>query len=609
MAMPRLTTRRLRLLGARLGFQRDWYLVFVAAGIGLVMGGIATAFILPLRWIEEWAESADRQTLIWLVPIAPVLGVLLMSVFLRLVGRDMEVPGVSAVMYAIHRQRARIPLGVAARKWIASTLTIGSGGSAGAEGPIVTIGSAIGSSIASALRANPQYTATFLGCAAAAGIASVFNAPIAGIFFVLEILLRDFSLRTFTPIVIASVVSSAWTQALLGRMEPLFLVSPEFFRPDGYQTDQWLFSIVDIPNFVLLGLVCGIVSVVFIRGLIWSENAFDRLKAPSLIKPVIGAAMLGVLGLGYMLLFASTPHSIPPFYGNGYPVIRNLLQPMLYTAENNGNGMLLMLLVALFALKAIATWLTIGSGGSGGLFAPTLLMGAAVGGAFGQVVNMLELFPAANPAHYALVGMAAMIAATAHAPLTGILIVYEVTLQYEIILPLMLTAVISTFVGRLLYSESVYTFKLSQLGIRVGGMSDLTILRRLCVQDVPLAPAILVHTDESAHRLLELSEQHLVRDFVVVDDKQRYVGLVTGDDLSAALVYREAIPLLQVHELQRTDVPTVTIDETLDQVMDKFAQHDVQSLAVLDRAGTGIVRGLITRARLMDRYQAALSRD
>src|SRR5690606_35331504 len=145
MAMPRLTTRRLRLLGARLGFQRDWYLVFVAAGIGLVMGGIATAFILPLRWIEEWAESADRQTLIWLVPIAPVLGVLLMSVFLRLVGRDMEVPGVSAVMYAIHRQRARIPLGVAARKWIASTLTIGSGGSAGAEGPIVTIGSAIGS--------------------------------------------------------------------------------------------------------------------------------------------------------------------------------------------------------------------------------------------------------------------------------------------------------------------------------------------------------------------------------------------------------------------------------------------------------------------------------
>lgn len=242
------------------------------------------------------------------------------------------------------------------------------------------------------------------------------------------------------------------------------------------------------------------------------------------------------------------------------------------------------------------------------MFAPSLLLGASVGGAFGIIVNALDWFPAANPAHYALVGMAAMIAATAHAPLTGIMLVYEVTRLHELILPLMLTAVISAVMGRLLYRESIYTFKLTQLGVRVGASSDFMMLRRLYVHDVPLAPAVLVNQNESAQRLLELSETHLVRDFVVVDDQQRYVGLVLGDDLSAALVYREAIPLLQVQELLRKNVPTVSPDEPLDLVLDKFAQADAQSLAVL-ATGTQSVQGVISRTRLMERYHAALRRE
>lgn len=578
-------------------------MIVIAGIIGLVMGSVAMAFILPLQWIEEWVRHADRRLLFWLVPIAPIVGALLTGIVLALLGEKGLAPGVSAVMYSIHRQKSRLELRIALGKWIASTFTIGSGGSAGAEGPIVTIGSVIGSNIGRLFRANVQNTATLLGCGAAAGIASVFNAPFAGIFFAMEILLRDFSLRTFTPIVIAAVISSAWTQGLLGS-EALF-ATPETFS-------EVRFSVSEIPNYLLLGLVCGAVAAIFTRGLTISEHVFSRVHAPTIVKPAIGAAALGVMGIAYVLLRATPlPHGVPEFYGNGYPVIHELLNPDNFV---QGDGLSLVpwsvfgLIVLIAALKIIATCLTIGSGGSGGLFAPSLLLGACVGGAFGYVMSWLGWYPGTTPAHYALVGMAAMIAATAHAPLTAILLVYEITRSYSIILPLMFAAVISTIIGRLIYPESVYTVKLTQMGVRIGALSDLTILRRMSVHDVPLVPAVLVRSDHSAQRLLELSEQHLARDFVVVDEDDRYIGMVTGSDLTAALVYREAIPLLQVSEMQRTDLPTVLPDETLDVVLDKFSTHDAQSLAVLDDDKGRRVRGLITRAKLMDTYQAALER-
>ena len=600
--MPRLTFKRLRQWGVKIGFEREWYLVIIAAIIGLIMGAVATAFILPLRWIENAAANADRSLLLWFVPTMPIAGALLTGVVLAIFGEKGHAPGVSTVMYSIYRKKARLELKLALGKWLASTLTIGSGGSAGAEGPIVTIGSVIGSNIARLFKARSQSTATLLGCGAAAGIASVFNAPIAGIFFVMEILLRDFSLRTFTPIVIASVVSSAWTRGFLGD-ETLFGVGPDFFK------HQSQFTMLQIPTYLLLGIICGVAAAAFTRGLAAAEQLFTRVRLPVIVKPAIGAAILGIMGLIYVLL-VRTPHGVPEFYGNGYPVIKGLLDPNYYT--NNGSPGSTMLsifgFIALLAtLKAIGTWLTIGSGGSGGLFAPSLLMGAFTGGGVGCLLNWVGMSPAASPAHYALVGMAAMIAATAHAPLTGILLVYEITQSYQIILPLMFAAVISTIVSRLIYRESVYTIRLTQLGVRVGAVNDLTVLRRLAVNDVPLAQAVIVHEHDSAQRLLELSEQQLVSDFVVVDSNGRYVGIVTGAELSAALVYREALPLLQVHELRRADLPTVTMDETLDVALDKFSTHDAQSLAVLNDGKSGTVRGLLTRARLMQRYQAALS--
>ncbi len=601
--MPPLLSQRLRRFIAKLGFERDWYLVLVAALIGVVMSGVAIAFIMPLRALENLGDRIDAGPLLYLlVPVVPVVEALLAGLLIHLMPTEVRGPGVSAVMYAVHRKKSRLPARLGIRKWLASSLTIGSGGSAGAEGPIVTIGSVLGSWVARRLRTNPQHTATMLGCGAAAGLASVFNAPIAGIFFVLEILLRDFSLRTFTPIVIASVISSACTRSVLGSNDALFALADDF----SINT----FNALEIPHYLILGLLCGAVAVVFIRGLYLSADGFARLKIHPALKPAAGALVLGLIGLAYLVVYKS----VPGFYGNGYPMIKEVIRPGYFYLDDANEVLkpalaLLTGLVALAFLKGVATSLTIGSGGAGGMFAPSMLIGASVGGAFGYLVNALGWFPSATPAHYAVVGMAAMVAATTHAPLTAILIVYEITQSYEIILPLMFTAVISTVVGRLLYRESIYTVRLTHLGVRIGAMSDLTILRRLSVSDVQLVPPVTVNTDESAQRLLDLSEQFAVSDFVVMDDRKHYVGLVTSADLKEALIFREAIPLLQVNELQRSDLPTVTPDETLDVVLDKFSRHDVQSLAVLDESGDGSVLGLITRSRLMHRYQGALSKD
>ncbi len=604
--MPTELNKNLRRLGAKFGLTADWYLVLLAAGIGVVTALVAMAFIWLIHEAAHLFEIASEHRQVWIIMILamPVVGAGIAGTIIYFVASEARGHGVPEVLHAIHGKKSRIKARVAIAKWTSAVFTIGFGGSAGAEGPIVQIGSAMGSKLGAILKANPQHTATLLGCGAAAGIASVFNAPIAGIFFVLEILLRDFSIKTFTPIVIASVFSAAVTQAVQGANNAIFQLPAEF--------SVGAFDPLEIPNYIMMGVLCGVIAIAFVKSLYATEDLYEKFKLHPIIKPMTGAVLLGGLGLCYVLLIPQADpdsHQFPPFFSNGYPVIENLLNSTHY--EGKTWSMLLMGVVAIAVFKGLATCLTLGSGGSGGIFAPSLMLGAATGSAFGIVVNALDWFPGhyASPGHYALVGMAAVVAATTHAPLTAILIVYEITRSYQIILPLMLAAVISTIVARLIMQESIYTLKLSRRGIKLGAMSDLTILRRLVVNDVPLAPPVIVHPNDSAQRLLDLSEQRSVNDFVVADEKNHYVGLVTGADLKEALVYREAIPLLQVSELQRTDLPTVVLEETLDHVMNKFSNHDVQSLVVLDHQQNGAVLGLITRSRLMRQYQLVLSKD
>jgi len=584
----------------RLGFGTEWILIVIGAAIGSATGLCSVGFATALHWFEHEVHNVQTRGGALMLIVLPVVGMGATGLLVQTFAKEAKGHGVPQVMRALIQRGGRISAKVGIIKTIASILTVGSGGSAGTEGPIVQIGATLGSVGGQRLGIRREQMGTLVGCGAAAGIASIFNAPIAGVFFVLEIMLRDFSIRSFAPIVVASVFSSATTQALIGTNEAIFESSENLH---GY-----VFKMVELPSYIGLGFVCGLVAVGFNRVLHWGEDLFDNWKINPYLKPLAGAAGLGLLGIAFVLaLHGDTSHN-PNFYGNGYDTIRSLLRPDAYhSAHPIASGMTILML--LVVIKGIATTLTLASGGSGGVFAPSLFMGATTGAAFGVLLEKVGLMPAgASPAGYALVGMAAVVAATTHGPLTAILILFELTRDIYVLLPIMLAAIVATVIAQIIERDSIYTYKLRRSGVLVGRAADLTLLRRISVRDLdwtPLPPEP-VYASDPVSKLIALHAHHNTPDFPVVNADGDYIGMVTGHDIRVALIDREAIPLLLVAELLRTNLPTISRDEHLDTVMDKFSEHDIASLAIVDEMSMGEPRGLITRASLMKRYQAAL---
>ena len=562
----------------------------LAAILGSLMSGVALAFIRPIQYgFNAFGNAAATSP--WLLIVVPALGGFCSGWLYEALRSPGEGKGVSRVMWSIYRKRGRLPALEGIRTWLASSATIASGGSAGPEGPIAAIGSVIGSQLAKLFRLPPRQMTTLLGCGAAAGISSVFNTPIAGVFFVTEVMLRDLSSRTFAPIVVAAVVSTAITQSVTGG-HPLFPTPQDF--GDG------AFAWWEIPNYLLLGLLCGAAAAGFGSLIGFVRSLFRRVHVGLPLRAAMGGAVLGIVAFIWHLL-ANDASGLPPFLGKSYDQIKLLLEPLHYEGQTwHFLGLLILVGVA----KGLATAVTFASGGSGGLFAPSLFMGAAIGGAFGFLVQQVGWLPSASPAHYALVGMGAMVAGTTHAPLTAIFLAYEITRSYSVMLPLMLAAVLAVAVARSLRRDSVYTASLSRAGIRLGPISDLGALRSSTPADLKLVAPVFVHPDETAERLLALSSKLHVDDFVVVDRRDRYVGLVTSEDLREALVYREALPLLQVEEMMRPNLPTIAPDEPLDEVLDRFVQHDVHTLAVVDPVSKSVM-GLASRLAVMGHYHRA----
>ncbi|MGP1311075.1 MAG: chloride channel protein, partial [Phycisphaerales bacterium] len=321
--MPSDFAQRVQSFFTRIGLGRDWAMIALGAAAGMITATGAVGFISLVDFIEHEAKIAQINLPLILLPLIPMLGALVTAVLIHFGAREAKGHGVPEVMDAVIRKQGKIRPRVALVKSLASACTIGSGGSAGAEGPIVQIGAAIGSGLAQALRISREQATTLLGCGAAAGIASVFNAPIAGVFFVLEIILRDFSLKTFTPIVVASVFSAALTQAIVGQNEAIFAA--------GRELQTYVFTLTELPSYLVLGLFCGFVSVAFVRSLYASEDLAERVKLHPIVKPIAGAFLLGLLGIAIMLIPAMRGDSpVPAFFGNGYDAIRSLLRPETY---------------------------------------------------------------------------------------------------------------------------------------------------------------------------------------------------------------------------------------------------------------------------------------
>ena len=357
---------------------------------------------------------------------------------------------------------------------------------------------------------------------------------------------------------------------------------------------------------VVGGVLCAGAAVIFIKLLYLFEDLFDRLKKIHYIfKPVLGAVCLGVLGILIVVLFKDNIGDEPLIYGNGYRLIGACIGAGLPEGVTSLELTVTVLLV-LFVFKTLATCFTLGSGGSGGIFAPSLFLGAVLGYAFGLGVQQIPFFSEVSPASYSLVGMASVVAATTHAPMAAILILFEMTHDYRVILPSMLSATVAIGIGRLMCRDSIYTLKLRRRGVQYESRANTAILRRLTVEMIMQSNYGLVHDDTPLQEVMQKAAHEEVSDFIVTDRNGHYHGLLIAADIRRALLEPESLPLLVAGELARTEVPTVSPSETLDVVLDKFSRLEVNRLAVHSEHNDHQFIGMISRAALMRRYQEEL---
>ena len=586
----------------QLGFRQDATLTILAVLIGALTGLGSVIFTKLLGLAHELCYSPEglyggKALLLILLPAA---GALLVGLITYYFAREAKGHGVPEVMDAIARKDSVIRPRVAIAKTVASALTIGSGGSAGTEGPIIQIGAALGSTAGQYFQVAKHNMPVLVGCGAAAGISAIFHAPIAGVLFALEIFLRDLNFKTFSPVLIASVMSSVVVSAILGSNEALF----PLVHPDMEYGSQWF----ELGNYVVLGLLCAAAAVFFVRLLYATEDFFGRLRVHHVVKPVIGAVGLGLLGLVTVYFLGDTRIGEPGIFGNSYPLIGRCIGAR---ADEGAVALDLTIgiLLALAVLKTLATCCTLGSGGSGGIFAPSLFLGAVVGYAFGLALQKVGLFAHINPETYALVGMASVVSATTHAPIAGIVILFEMTHNYQIILPVMFSATIALAIAQLLFRDSIYTLKLRRRGISFETLADTAVLRRLDVGMVMQPNFEIVYEDTPLQDVINRAVHLEMTDFIVMDHTDHYKGLLVGQDLRAALLQPESVPFLLAGELARTDVATVSSDESLDKVLDKFSRMEVNSMAVHTEKNKNQFIGFVTRAALMRRYQQELQNE
>ena len=567
--------------------------------------GLAAVFFIRLIVIIQNSSYSSIQFLfphlgVWSYVLGPVGGALLAGPIIAWFAREAKGHGVPEVMQALVLRGGRIRPRVAIAKIVASALCIGTGGSAGREGPIVQVGSTLGSMTGQILHLSDDRIKNLVACGAAAGIAATFNAPIAGVAFAIEVLMSELQVRAFGNVVIAAVSAAVVSQVFLGD-RPAFTV-PTYTME----------SPVTILFYLLLGLAAAFVGVFFIRMLSWFEDVFDDWKFPVPLKPAVGALLLGLLGYGYLQLsgisFGSTTEyrlgmplieNIPHVYGSGFTFIEEALQ-------GHSRFWLLALLVI---LKPLATSFTLGSGNSGGVFAPALFTGAMLGGAMGKLFATWQPELAGPPGAYALVGMAAVFAACARAPLTAMLIVFEMSNDYALILPLMLTAVTASYLAQYLNPESIYTIKLVRRGIRFEQGRDMDIMQGVQVREVMNQAPLVVHKDQPFAELYQKFQETTFLGFPVLDDKEHLWGIVSLQDIERTMS-QEGVKIrsLKVGDVATTDPVTVFADEPIWTAIQKMAPRDLARLPVVSRSSEKQLLGLISRSDILRAYDVGIVR-
>ena len=553
--------------------------VLVGAGAGggaIVFRWLIRAFTQILSGHEDYAglghvaNSHVPGLGRWFVLLAPVAAGLLYGPLVHFFAREARGHGVPEVMYAVARRGGRIAPQVAAVKALASALCIGGGGSVGREGPIVQIGSALGSTVGRIVKVAESRMRVLVSCGAAGGIAATFNAPLAGVFFAMELILRDFTAQSFGMVVLASVTASVIGRAALGDQP--FLTLPPFV----------VHHVAEYALFAVLGVLAGAVGVLFSRVLYLIEDACDKIwRGPEWLRPAVGGILLGLVLL-----------VLPEMYGVGYLVLGNSI----------GGKYAIGFLVVLLIGKMIATSLTIGIGGSGGVFAPSLFIGAMLGSGYGQLVHQLMPGAAGAAGAYGLIGMGAVFAGAARAPITAVIIMFELTGEYTIILPLMTAIAVATGISHLMSRDTIYTRKLLRRGVDLDAPPHTGMLASTTAREVmePVGPTL-----GDATPMLQAAAaiaRSPYGQMPIIDHDGVYLGVVRARAVADILTDDEhdSSPVREVVEYP----DTVQAGQTLDAAMNVLDQADAAAVPVIQDDPPQQLVGWLSHQRVL----GALSR-
>ena len=558
-----------RWLENRPALQNRTLLFILAAVVGLLGGLGATLFKELSTYAQQLFLGGSGDPLPWYQKLLlPFSGGVLAGLLLYLLPKEAKGHGVSEIMEAVTIRRGILNFRAAIVRSASSLMSIGSGASIGREGPIVQIAAAMASKAGQFFRVSKENQSILVGCGVAAGLAAAYNVPIAASFFVMEIIIGNFAIDIFAPLVISSVASTLVYRKMFGN-------DPVFGTPHFMMVSNW-----ELIAYVLLGVCSGIAAAFFRRALSYSEKQFNRLPVPIQWKLGLGGLLVGAIGIFW-----------PQVWGNGFTDINSILK----------NQMPLGLIAILFFMKLFATSISVGSGASGGVFTPTQFIGATLGGVLGYVAH--QLFPnhVAEASAYALVGMGCLMAGTTYAPIMAIMMIFETTLNYEIILPLMLSCILSSTIAKQFHRDSIYAEKLRMKGISYDASLEESAMRMVRVSDlmrtdVPVVPASKRFKDV-IHEVLK-SRSNVI---YVVEDTGKLVGAIDIHDLKEFLTEESLYSLVFARDLAM-EVNSATPEQSLVEVMDAMYLTDSDQLPVVENATTKKFLGVITRRDVIGAY-------
>lgn len=564
------------------------FVLILALIVGIICGVAAQLLKFLIHLIGSSLTAGFNATSEnWLYLVYPVVGIILTVLFVKYVVKENISHGVTKVLYAISRRKSRLKIKNMYASLIASSITIGTGGSVGAEGPIVYTGAAIGSNFGQAFRMSPKILMILVGCGAAAGIAGIFRAPIAGMLFTLEVLMIDLTGMTVMPLLLSSIAGATVAYVMEGYTAEFF-----FTQSEPYLTSR-------IPWTIALGVVCGLMSYYFTKVMFMMESFFKKVKQQWL-KILIGGTIIACL----VFLF-------PPLYGEGYSTITSLLDgdvesvvnASLFYVDRDNIWFLLLFIFAITMTKAFATSATNGAGGVGGTFAPSLFVGALTGFLFASVVNQFDLGVTLSLKNFTLMGMAGVMSGVMHAPLMAIFLTAEMTGGYDLFLPLLIVSALAYFTIQCFTPYSIYTMRLAKAGDLVTHQKDKAVLTLLKIESVIETDFKVVHPEMSLREMVDVISVSNRNLYPVTDAEGNLKGVVLLDDIRNIMFRTDLYRKMHVSRFMAAVPDVIDVKMPMDKVMEIFDKTNAWNLPVVK---DGKYIGFVSKSKIFNSYRRVL---